>query len=78
MQVFEVVLLFLEVLSLLSNAPGTVVKTPYHTFLHVCWMVRPKVQVPVHVCLFAVYSDVKFTIRLPCYLGKARPPPSAL
>ena len=32
-------------------------------------MVRPKVQVPVCVRLFSVYSDVKFAICLPCHLG---------
>ena len=39
----EVVLLFLLVLPLLCNAPGAVVKAPYCTPLHMCWMVRPKV-----------------------------------
>ena len=63
----EVVLLIPEVSPLLRYAPGAVVKTPYRTPLHMCWMMRPKVQVPVRVRLFTVYSDVKFTIFLPCY-----------
>ena len=54
-----------EVLSLLRNAPGAVVKTPYRIPLHMCW---PKVQVPVRVHLFMVYSSVQFTILLPCYI----------
>ena len=29
-------------------------------------MMRPKVQAPVRVGLFTVYSDVEFTIPLPC------------
>ena len=31
------------------------------------WMVRPKVQITVRVRLFTVYSNVEFTILLPCY-----------
>ena len=62
----EVVLLFLQVPSLLRNAPGAVIKTPYCTSLHMCWMVRPKVQVPVRVFLFTIYSDIKYTILLQC------------
>ena len=34
----DVVLLFLQVLALLRNAPGAVIKTPYHTPLHKSWM----------------------------------------
>ena len=52
----EVVLLLPEALSLLHDAPGTVVKTPYRTPLHMCWMVR---QVPVRVRLFTVHSNVQ-------------------
>ena len=50
----EVVLLFLQVLSLL------VVKTlPYRTPFHMCWMVRPKVQVSVCICLqYTVISSL--------------------
>ena len=42
----EVVLLFLQVLSLLCDAPWqcVVVKTLYCIPLHTCWMVRPKVH----------------------------------
>ena len=65
-ETFHEVVLLLQVLSLLRNAPGAVVKTPYGTPLHMCWMVRPKVQVPVCVLLFPAYSNVKFTILLPC------------
>lgn len=48
----EVILLFLQVLTLLYNAPGVVMKT-----------VRPQVQENVCVCL---YSDIEFTICLLC------------
>ena len=41
------VLLLPQVLSLMRNAPGAVIKTLYCTLLHTCRMVRPKVQVPV-------------------------------
>ena len=63
----EVVLLLPEVLSLLCKASGMVVKTPYRILLHMCWMMRSKVQVPVHVRPLTVYSNAKFTILLPCY-----------
>ena len=66
----EVVLLFPQVLFLLRNAPGAVVKTPYCTPLHICWIVRPKVQVSVRVCMFTVYSNVYHPPSLlPSYQG---------
>ena len=48
---FHEVVLILQALSLSHSAPGTVVRhitVPFFT----CWMVRPKVLVPVHVHLF--------------------------
>ena len=62
----EVVLLFLQILPLLCNAPSTVVETPYRTLLYMCWMVRPKVQLHTCPCV-SVYNNVKFTVFFPCY-----------
>ena len=60
----EEVYTFLQVPFLLHNVCGAVVETIYCNPLHVCWMVRTKVQVhlTVRVCQFTVYSNVNFTI----------------
>ena len=55
----EVVLHFFQVLSLLCDARHRYT-LPYP--LHMCSIVRPKVEVPFCGCLIQVYSDVKFTI----------------
>ena len=49
---------------LLCDAPSAVVDTPYRTPLHMCWMVRPKVEVPVRVRLYIGKTTRRLETRL--------------
>ena len=74
--IHEMVLLILQVLSLLYNGPGTVIKTPYRAPLYLCWMVRPKVQVHLSVCIclrYTVMSSYHLHSLLSWYQGRGRP-----